>query len=88
MFQNISYNVNGMKKDSAAWPHHILIPDINDNELITLQYNMELLQGDEFWRLRRRQDECWVHHFESEIKRQVTQYKYTFTLAPKYSAVI
>ena len=78
--ENILHNELGMSKVSARWVLRLLTPDQKFSRLVMSEANLARLEADPDRFLT--QDECWVHHFEPETKKQSMQWKHS-TSAPK-----
>ena len=70
--ENILHQELGMSKVSARWVLRLLRPAHKHTRLVMLQANFALFETnpDSFLERFLTQDECWVHHFEAETKRQ------------------
>lgn len=88
--ENILHKELGMSKVSARWVPRLLTPDQKHTRLVMSQANLVLLEADPDSFLERflTQDECWVHHFEAETKRQSMQWKHPSSPPPKKAKVV
>ena len=88
--ENILHNELGMSKVSARCVPWLLTPDQQHTKLVMSQANLTLFETDPAGFLERflTQDECWVHHFEPEIKRQSMQWKHPSFRPPKKAKVV
>ena len=88
--ENILHNELGMSKVSARWVPRLLTPDQKHTRLAMSQANLALFEADPASFLERfiTQDECWVHHFEAETKRQSMQWKHPSSPPPKKAKVV
>ena len=84
LVENILHNELGMSKVTARWVLRLLTRDQKLTRLIMSEANMARFEADTDCFVERflTQDECWVHHFEPESKRQSMQWKHS-TSAPK-----
>ena len=66
-----------MSKVSARWLPRLLTPEPKYIRLAMLQTNLTHFEADPASFLERflSQDECWVHHFEPETRRQSMKWK-------------
>ena len=82
--ENIFHNKLGMSKILAQWVSWFLTRDQKLTRLIMSEANLARFEADTDRFVERflTQDECWVHHFEPETKRQSMQWKHS-TSAPK-----
>ena len=77
--ENILHNELGMSKVSERWMPQLLTPDQKLTRLTMLQANLAFFfLADQASILDHflTQDECWVHHFEPETKRQLMLWKH------------
>ena len=78
-----------MSKVSARWVPGLLTPDQKLTRLVMSEANLAKFEADldrfveRFLTQDECQDECWVHHFEPETKRQSMQWKHSTSPAPK-----
>eukprot|EP00106_Octopus_bimaculoides_P022919 XP_014790361.1 PREDICTED: histone-lysine N-methyltransferase SETMAR-like [Octopus bimaculoides] len=88
--ENILHNELGMSKGSARWVLRLLTPDQKHTRLVMSQANLTLFEANPGGFLERflTQDECWVHHFEPETKRQSMQWKHPSSPSPKKAKVV
>ena len=88
--ENILNNELGMSKVSARWVPRLLTPDQKLTRLVMSEANLARFEADpdRFFERFLTQDECWVHHFEPEIKRQSMQWKHSTSPAPKKTKVV
>ena len=88
--QNILHNELGMLKVSARWVPRLLTPDQNHTRLVMSQANLAFFEADPANFLERffTQEECWVHHFKAETKRQSMQWKHSSSPPPKKANVV
>lgn len=79
-----------MTKVSARWVPRLLTPDQKRTRLDMSRENLELFEADPDGFIERflTMDECWVHHFEPETKKQSMQWKHTFSPPPKKAKVV
>ena len=70
--ENIFHNKLGMSKVSAKWVPWNLTPDQKLTRLVMSEANLARVEADPDHFVERflSQEECWVHHFEPETKRQ------------------
>uniref|UniRef100_A0A3Q0RHJ7 Mos1 transposase HTH domain-containing protein n=1 Tax=Amphilophus citrinellus TaxID=61819 RepID=A0A3Q0RHJ7_AMPCI len=87
---NILHNKTGMSKVSARWVPRHLTPDQKRTRLVTSQVNLALFEANPDGFLERflAQDECWVHHYEPETKRQSMQWKQPSSPTPEKAKVV
>ena len=66
------------QKFQPRWVPQLLIPDQKLTRLIMSEVNLARFEADPdcFVEHFLTQDECWVHHFELETKRQSMQWKH------------
>ena len=83
--ENILHNKLSMSKVLARWVLWLLTPDQKLTGLVMLKANLARFEADPDHFVERflTQDECWVHHFEPESKRQSMKWKHSISLAPK-----
>ena len=76
--ENILHNELWMSKVSARCVPLLLTPDKKLTRLTLSQANLFIFEADQASFLDRflTQDECWIHYFESETKRQSMQWKH------------
>lgn len=88
--ENILHKELDLSKVSARWVPRLLTPDQKQTRLVMSLANLALFEADPITFLERfvTQDECWVHHFEPEIKRQSMQWKHPSSPAPKKAEVV
>ena len=88
--ENILHNELGMSKVSARWVPRLLTPDQKLTRLVMSEANLARFEvdPDRFVERFLTQDECWVHHFEPETKRQSMQWKHSTSPAPKKAKVV
>ena len=84
--ENILQNELGTLKVSARWVPRLLTPDQKLTRLVMSEANLARFEADPDRFLT--QDECWVHHFEPETKRQSMQWKHSTSPAPKKAKVV
>ena len=79
-----------MSKVSARWMPRLLTPDQKLTRLVMSEANLARFEADPDRFVERflTQDECWVHHFEPETKRQSMQRKHSTFPAPKKAKVV
>ena len=67
-----------------------LSPDQKLTRLVVTEAKFVMLQSDidDFVERFLTQDECWVHHFEPETKRQSMRWKHSISLATKKVKVV
>ena len=77
--ENILHNELGMSKVLAQWVLRLLTPDQKLTRLVMSEANLARFEADSHRFVERffTQDECWVHHFEPETKRQSMQWKHS-----------
>ena len=82
---NILHNELGMSKVSARWVPRLLTPDQKLTRLVMSEANLARFEADPDRFVERflTQDECWVHHFEPETKKQSMQWKHSTSPVPK-----
>ena len=87
--ENILHNKLGMSKVLARWVPWLLTPDQKLTRLIMSEANLARFEADpdRFVEHFLTQNECWVHHFELETKRQSMQWKHS-TSPPKKAKVV
>ena len=80
----------GMSKVSARWVPRLLTPDQKRTRMTMSRDNLLLFEANPVNFVERflTQDECWVHHFEPETKRQSMQWKHSSSPAPKKAKVV
>ena len=83
--KNILHNELGMSKVSDRWVPRLLTPDQKLTRLVMSEANFARFEADPDRFVERflTQDECWVHRFEPETKRQSMQWKHSTFPAPK-----
>uniref|UniRef100_A0A3Q0T9I4 Mos1 transposase HTH domain-containing protein n=1 Tax=Amphilophus citrinellus TaxID=61819 RepID=A0A3Q0T9I4_AMPCI len=88
--ENILHNELGMLKVSARWVPRLLMPDQKRTRLVMSQVNLAIFEPNPAGFLERflTRDECWVHHFEPETKRQSAQWKHPCSPPPKKAKVV
>ena len=88
--ENILHNELGMSKVSARWVPRLLTPDQKLTRLVMSKANLARFEADPDRFIERFliQDECWIHHFEPETKRQSMQWKHSISPAPKKAKVV
>ena len=88
--ENILHNKLGMSKVSAQWVPWLLTPDQKLTRLVMSEANLARFEADPDRFVERflTQDECWVHHFEPETKRQSMQWKHSTSPASKKAKVV
>ena len=88
--ENILHNELGMPKVSARWVPRLLTPDQKLTRLVMSEANLARFEADPDRFVERflTQDECWVHHFEPETKRQSMQWKHSTSPAPKKAKMV
>ena len=88
--ENILHNKLGMSKVLAQWVPRLLTPDQKLTRLVMSKANLARFEADPDRFVERflTQDECWVHHFEPETKRQSMQLKHSTSRAPKKAKVV
>ena len=87
---NILSKELGMTKVSARWVPHLLTPDQMRTRLLMSRENLERFEADpaNFMERFLTQDECWVHHFEPETKKQSMQWKHLQSPPSKNAKVV
>ena len=88
--ENILHNELGMSKVSARWVPRLLTPDQKLTRLTLSQENIAIFEADQASFIDRflTQDECWVHHFEPETKKQSMQWKHPGSPPQKKAKVV
>ena len=88
--ENILHNELGISKVSARWVPWLLTPDQKLTRLVTSEANLARFEADPDHFVERflTQDECWVHHFEPETKKQSMQWKHSTSPTPKNAKVV
>ena len=88
--ENILHIELGMSKVLARWVPRLLTPDQELTRLVMSEANLAIFEADPDRFVERflTQDECWVHHFEPETKRQSMQWKHSTSPAPKKANVV
>ena len=79
-----------MTKVSARWVPRLLTPDQKRTRLGMSRENLEIFEADpdDFTERFMTMDECWVHHFEPETKKQSMQWKHASSPPPKKAKVV
>ena len=88
--ENILRNELGMSKVLAQWVPRLLTPDQKLTRLVMSETNLVRFEADPDRFVKRflTQDECWVHHFDSDTKKQSMQWKYSTSPSPKKAKVV
>uniref|UniRef100_A0A3Q0QTS4 Histone-lysine N-methyltransferase SETMAR n=1 Tax=Amphilophus citrinellus TaxID=61819 RepID=A0A3Q0QTS4_AMPCI len=88
--ENILHNKLGLSKVCTLWVPRLLTSDQKRTRLVMLQANLALFEENpaSFLENFLTQDECWVHHFEPEIKWQSMQWKHPSSPPPKKAKVV
>ena len=88
--ENILHNELGMSKVSARWVPRLLTSDQKLTRLVMSEANLARFEADPDRFVERflTQDECCVHHFEPETKRQSMQWKHSTSPPPKKAKVV
>ena len=88
--ENVLHEELGMSKVSTRWVPCLLTPAQKHTKLVMSQENFSLFKTnpDSFLERFLIQDECWVHHFEAETKRQSMQWKHLSSPPPKKAKVV
>ena len=88
--ENILTKELGMAKVSARWIPRLLNPDQKRTRLTMSKENLDLFEADptDFIERFLTEDECWVHHFEPETKKQSMQWKHPSSPPPKKAKVV
>ncbi|XP_076044679.1 histone-lysine N-methyltransferase SETMAR-like [Oratosquilla oratoria] len=88
--ENILHKEVDMSKVSAHWVSRLLTSDQKHTRMVVPQANLAHFETDpvSFRERFLTQDECWVHHFEPETKRQSMQWRHTSSLVPKKARVV
>ena len=88
--ENILHNELGMSKISTRWVPPLLTPDQKLTRLVMSEANLARFEADPDRFVERflTQDECWIHLFEPETKKQSMQWKHSTSPAPKKTKVV
>ena len=88
--ENILHKKLGMSKVSVRWVQHLLTPDQKHTRPVMSQANLAVFDADpdSFRERFLTQDECWIHRFEAETKRQSMQWKNHSSPPPKKVKVV
>ena len=88
--ENILHNELGISKVSAQWVPWLLTPDQKLTTLVMSKANLVRFEADpdHFVEHFLTQDECWIHHFQPETKRQSMQWKHSTSAASKKAKVV
>ena len=88
--ENILHQELGISKVSARWAPRLLTPAQKHTRLVMSQANLALFETnpDSFLKRFLTKDECLVHHFEAETKRQSMQWKHPSSPPPKKGKVV
>ena len=88
--ENILHQELDMSKVSAGWVPRLLTPAQKHTRLVMSPANLAFFEtnSDSFLERFLTQDECWVHHFEPEIKHQSMQWKHLSSPPPTKAKVV